>query len=254
MNGLEGKVFVIAGGASGIGAATAKRLGREGARVLVGDLNVNGAEATAHEIEASGGTALPFRFDISDEADCERLIRAAVDQWGSVSGLYNVAADLSQETLGRDGDAVTLSTDVLRRTLSVNLMGFFFTSRYAIPAILAAGGGSIVHTTSGVVLGLPKFAAYGAAKGGVIALSRHIAARWGKENIRSNAIDPGVTLTENQREMVTDEERAGMMMAVRAPRFGEPDEIAAMVAFLLSDEARWINGQVYPVSSMDGAR
>ena len=93
------------------------------------------------------------------------MLEAAVDRWGGVHGLYNVAADLSRETLGRDGDAVTVPTDVLRRTLDVNLMGFFFTSRYAIPAMLSAGGGSIVHTTSGVVLGMPKFAAYGAAKG-----------------------------------------------------------------------------------------
>ena len=79
----------------------------------------------------------------------------------------------------------------------------------------------------------------------MIALSRHIAARWGKEGVRSNAIDPGMTLTQNQLEMVTDEERALIMQAVRAPRFGEPEEIAAMVAFLLSDEAAWINGQTY---------
>src|SRR6516162_5521552 len=106
---------------------------------------------------------------------------------------------------------------------AVNLIGYFYTSRYAIPAMLAGGGGSIVHTTSGVVRGHTRFAAYGAAKGGVIALSRHIATRWGKEGIRSNAIDPGITLTQNLRDMVSDEERQfissfGSCSALRRPR------------------------------------
>lgn len=254
MKGLNEKVIVVAGGASGIGAATAQRLGNEGARVLVGDIRIAGAEQTAAAIVAAGGMAEPFEFDISDEPSCAALIARAKKQWGAVHGLFNVAADLSKENLGRDTDVVTVPLDVLERTLRVDLMGYFFTARHAIPAMLEAGGGSIVHTTSGVVLGLNYFCAYGAAKGGVIALSRHIARRWGKEGVRSNAIDPGVTLTDNQLEMVSDEDRARMLPAVRSPRFGEPHEIAAMVAFLLSDEAPWINGQTYPVSSSEGAR
>lgn len=254
MDGLNDKVVIVAGGATGIGAATARRLAREGARVLVGDLNRAGAESTAGVIVEGGWQAEPFGFDISDERDCEALIRAASDRWGRVDGLFNVAADLSMENLGRDGDVVSTPTEVIRRTLEVNLMGFFFTSRYAIPAMLAGGGGSIVHMTSGVVLGLPKFAAYGASKGGIIALSRHIAARYGKERIRSNAIDPGVTITENQKMMSTEEERAMILPAVRSPVFGEPDDIAAAATFLLSDDATWINGQTYVVSSQEGAR
>jgi NAD(P)-dependent dehydrogenase (short-subunit alcohol dehydrogenase family) len=172
---------------------------------------------------AVGAVATPFEFDISLEPACEALVASAMANWGAVHGLYNVAADLSQENLGRDGDVVTVPNEVLERTLAVNLIGYFYTSRYAIPAMLAGGGGSIVHTTSGVVRGHTRFAAYGAAKGGVIALSRHIATRWGKEGIRSNAIDPGITLTQNLRDMVSDEERQfissfGSCSALRRPR------------------------------------
>ena len=254
MRGLAEKVIVVAGGATGIGSATAKRLGQEGARVMVGDRNVDGAEKTASAIVEAGGVAEPFAFDISDEQGCRDLIEAAKSRWGAVNGLYNVAADLSQDNLGRDSDVVTLPIDVLRHTLDVNLIGYFFTSRHAIPAMLESGGGGIVHMSSGTTLGYPRMVAYAAAKNGVIALSRHIAARWGKEGIRSNVVDPGLTMTENQLEMFTDEEREAVLGFVRAPRLGQPEEIAAMVAFLLSDECLWINGQTYPTSSMDGAR
>lgn len=254
MEGMREKVIIVAGGATGLGAATARRLGREGCRVLVGDRNAEGAEATAGAIVAAGGTAESFVFDISVESACHDLVEAAKSHWGAVNGLFNVAADLSRENLGRDTDVVTLPVEVLRHTLDVNLIGYFFTCRHAIPAMLETGGGSIVNTTSGVVLGQPMFAAYGAAKGGVLALSRHVAARWGKEGIRSNTIDPGITLTENQRDMVPEEIRRSILPTVRATRFGDPEEIAAMVAFLMSDEAPWINGQTYAVSSMDGAR
>lgn len=253
MDGLQDKVVIVAGAATGLGAATAKRLADEGAKVFLGDLNTGGVEKTAQEIAEAGGDVEAFTFDISDEDACRRLVEAAKSRFGAVQGLFNVAADLSPSNLGRDTDVVTVPLDVLRHTLEVNLMGYFYTSRHAIPAMLEAGGGDIVHMTSGVVLGLPMYAAYGASKSGVVALSRHIAARWGKENIRSNAIDPGIALTENQLSSVSDELRETMLASVRSPRYGEPHEIAATVAFLLSKESRWINGQTYAVSSMAGA-
>ena len=254
MKGLQDKVVVVAGGATGIGAATAKRLGEEGARVVVGDINAAGAQATADEIVAADGVAVPFAFDLAEEASCGALVAEAVGRWGTLNGLFNCAADLSKDNLGRDTDVVTTPLDVVERTLRVNLVGYFLTARHAIPAMLEAGGGSIVNMTSAVVLGQPVFGAYGMAKGGVIALSRHIATRWGKEGIRCNALDPGITLTDNQLTMVSGEKREQALRSVRAPRFGEPWEIAAMVAFLLSDEAPWINGQTYAASSSEGAR
>jgi NAD(P)-dependent dehydrogenase (short-subunit alcohol dehydrogenase family) len=251
---LEDKVIVIAGGATGIGRATARRAAGEGARVLIGDIDDTGAAEAAALIEAAGGTALACQFDLSDEASCQQLIEMAVEQWGAIDGLYNVGADLSEDTLGRDTDIVSVPNEVLWRTLEVDLLGYVFTSRYAIPHMLAAGGGSIVHTTSAVTLGQPRFCSYAIAKNGVIALSRHIAAQWGKQGIRSNAIDPGITMTDNQKEMNSNDQRAAALSRVRSSRFGEPEEIAAMVAFLLSSESRWINGQTYGVSSQDAAR
>lgn len=253
MRGLSDKVVIVAGGATGIGAATAQRLGEEGARVLVGDLNGDGARDTAGKITGAGGQAEPFEFDISDEQSCAALVAAAKDHWGRVDGLFNVAADLSQNTLGRDADIVSTPLEVIERTLDVNLMGFVYTVRAAIPAMLESGGGSIVNTTSGVVRGVPNFGAYVMSKGAIISLSRHIATRWGKELIRCNAIDPGVTLTQNQLDSNPEELRAMLLPIVKAPNFGEPEDIAAGVSFLLSDDARWINGQTYVISSMDGA-
>lgn len=253
MRGLEDKVVIVAGGATGIGAATARRLGEEGAKVVVGDIDADGAARTATAIIEAGGSAEPVGFDLGDEESCKALIDTARQRFSAVHGLYNVGADLSTGNLGRDSDVVSVPNEVLRRTLDVNLLGYVFTSRYAIPEMLAAGGGSIVHTTSGVVLGLPKFCAYGMSKNAVIALSRHIAARWGKEGIRSNAIDPGITLTQNQKDMVTDEERAMILQTVSSDHFGEPEEVAAAVVFLLSSEARWVNGQTYGVGSQPAA-
>ncbi|MFC9553743.1 SDR family NAD(P)-dependent oxidoreductase [Rhodococcus sp. NPDC056960] len=253
MRGLKDKAIIVAGGATGLGAATAKRLAQEGARVVVGDINGAGANHTAEQINLAGGTAYDFEFDISEEDSCRALVQETQLRCGAVDGLYNVAADLSADNLGRDTDVVSLPIEVLKHTLEVNLIGYFYTCRHAIPAMLESGGGSIVNMTSGVVLGTPMFAAYGASKGGIIALSRHIAARFGKDGIRSNAVDPGITMTDNQRESVSDEMRDVLLNSVRSSRYGEPEEVAAMVAFLLSDEATWINGQTYAVSSMAGA-
>lgn len=254
MRGLDGKVIAIVGGATGIGAATAQRLASEGSKVLIGDINLPAAEQLAHSIIGEGGEAEAIECDISDEPACGAMMAFAKEKWGGLHGLFNVAADLSKENLGRDTDVVNIPLDVLERTLKVNLMGYFYTIRHAIPLMLEAGGGSIVNTTSGVVLGQPKFAAYGASKGGVIALSRHIASAYGKKGIRANSFDPGIVTTENQMTSNTDEERAMILNFVKAPRFGKPDESAALVAFLLSDDAASINGQCYIGASMEGAR
>ncbi|MFI5613387.1 SDR family NAD(P)-dependent oxidoreductase [Amycolatopsis sp. NPDC051903] len=255
MRGLADKVVIVAGGASGIGAATAHRLAEEGATVLVGDVNAAGAAQVAGSIRESGGQAAAHTFDIADDDSCAALIAAALDSFGGVDGLFNVAADLSRNTLGRDTDLVGVPLDVWRRSLEVNLTGYFLTARHAVPAMLARGGGAIVNTISGLVLhGDRSRVAYGSSKSGVVALSKHIATRWGKENIRCNVVAPGMVMTDNNKAMNSEEYRKTVFEMLRSPRFGKPEDIAAAVTFLLSEDGEWINGQVLPVNGGTGLR
>lgn len=255
MRGLKDKVIVVAGGGSGIGRATALRLAEEGGIVVVGDLNDEAARGVAKTIENIGGRAIAFRFDIADEQSCAALIESAVGEFGGLDGLYNVAADVSEQTLGRDTDVVTVPVDVWHRSLAVNLTGYFFTSRHAIPRMLERGGGAIVNTISGLVLnGDPKRVSYGASKAGSIALTKHIASRWGREGIRCNLVAPGFVTTDNALALIPAEEQERISSMLRAPRFGQPEDIAAMVSFLLSEDSEWINGQLHPVNGGTGLR
>jgi NAD(P)-dependent dehydrogenase (short-subunit alcohol dehydrogenase family) len=246
MRGLGDKVIIVAGGATGIGAATAQRLAEEGAKVVVGDINADAAKATA---EVIAGRYL--RCDITSEEDCRALVAHAVKEFGGVDGLFNVAADTSKETLGRDSEAdlLTVPLDVWQRTLDVNLTGNFFMMRSAIPALLERGGGSIVNTLSGLVFYGDRIRpAYLASKGALIALTRHVATRWGKDGIRCNAVAPGFVMTAQVEHNVPQEERDRVLASNRSPRHGRPEDIAATVAFLLSDDAEWINGQMHLVN------
>lgn len=255
MRGLADKVAVVAGGGSGIGAATALRLAEEGASVVVGDLNPDGARVTAAGIVEGGGRAIPVEFDIADEASCAELIAAGAREYGGIDGLFNVAADVSEANLGRDTDVVDVPLDVWHRSLAVNLTGTFFMCRHGIPALLERGGGAIVNTISGLVLnGDPKRVSYGASKAGLLALTRHIASRWGREGIRCNVVAPGFVTTDNSESRIPPEEQARLAEMVRSPRFGRAEDIAATVAFLLSDDGEWINGQLHVVNGGTGLR
>lgn len=249
MRGLAGKVAVLAGAGSGIGAATAARLAAEGMRVVVGDINADGAEATVASITARGGEARAVVFDIASEDSVGALFAAADAAYGGLDALFNVAADLSEGTIRRDTDAVDIDLAVWDRTFAVNLRGFLLTTREAVPRLVARGGGSIVMTSSGAAFaGEAERPAYAAAKAAVCALTRHVASRWGKDNIRCNAVAPGLVLTDAVRSGPHFEDLQKLVLrGVRSTRLGEPDDIAAMVAYLFSDDAAWINGQVYGV-------
>ena len=255
MRGLRDKVIVVAGGASGIGAATAKRLGAEGARVVVGDLNAEGAEKTAAEIEADGGTARPRRYDASDEDSIRDLIEFAVTEFGGLDGLHNNAADLSPEVITRDADVVTTPLEVWHRALTVNLTGYLLGIRHAIPRMLERGGGSIVNTSSGAAFcGEAVRVSYGVSKAGIGALTRHVASAYGKQGIRCNAVAPGYVPLESMKKLTgqtfgVDPEviMNQVLETVRSPRLGNPEDVAGMVTFLLSDDGEWVTGQVYGV-------
>jgi NAD(P)-dependent dehydrogenase (short-subunit alcohol dehydrogenase family) len=242
---LERKVIVVAGGATGIGAETARQLAGAGALVVVGDINEEGGRRT---VEAIGGDTRFVPFDISDEDSVAGLIDAALAAFGRLDGLFSNAADLRPEVLSKDTDIVSMDTETWHRSLAVDLTGFFYTARHAIPHLLDAGGGCIVVTSSAAAfLGGGTRPAYGTAKAGLGALVRHIASRWGKEGVRCNAVAPGLVLSDELRQKVPAERQEAYLTSQELGRLGEPRDIAAMVTFLFSDEAAWITGQVIGV-------
>lgn len=243
---LTGKVFVVAGGGSGIGEATAQTLARHGARVVVGDHRPGPAHAVARRITASGCEASAQAFDITDGTSVRALIASAVDRYGALDGIHINAADL--DAVVHDSDAVDVPLEIYDRTLAVNLRGHLLCTRHAVPALLARGGGAIVYTSSGAAfMGESSRVAYAIAKSGLHALLRHVASRWGKQGIRANAVAPGLVMTDTVRRAMSEDACAQVLAITRSPRLGTPEDIAAAVAFLLSDEGEWINGQVISV-------
>jgi NAD(P)-dependent dehydrogenase (short-subunit alcohol dehydrogenase family) len=216
--------------------------------VVVGDLNGDNAQAVAGELRDAGGRALAVQFDIADDESVAALVAAAVGEYGGVDHLHANAADLSPENIGRDSDAVTVPLEVFDRTIHVNLRGHLLCTRHAIPVMLERGGGAIVYTSSAAGhLAEPERPSYAAAKAGLNSLARHVASRWGREGIRANAVAPGLVITPAMADSVPVEFTEYALRVGRSPRLGRPDDIAAMVAYLMSDDAEWINGQVLSV-------
>jgi NAD(P)-dependent dehydrogenase (short-subunit alcohol dehydrogenase family) len=244
LQGLTDKVAIVVGGATGIGAATAARLGGEGCRVVIGDIAADAARQTAERIAAAGGTATHVAFDLADPGSVANLIDAAATTYDGVDLLFNVGADMS--AIRADTDVVDIDFDVWDRVMTVNLRGYVAAMKYAIPRMLGRGGGAIVNMSSAAAFqGEPARPAYATAKAGIGALTRHVASRWGKEGIRCNAVAPGFTATEAIRSVPQwPDLQAGALKRIRGTRVGDPDDIAALVAFLLSEEGEWINGQV----------
>jgi NAD(P)-dependent dehydrogenase (short-subunit alcohol dehydrogenase family) len=246
MRGLKDKTFLVAGGATGIGAATAKRLAAEGACVAIGDINIGGAIATAEQITDSGGRAIATEFDLADARSVQDLIDRTIAEFGAIHGLHNVGADLSEDNLGRDTTILDTGLDVWWRTLDVNVLGYVRTIQAVLPHLLEGGGGSIVNTSSGAALGSdPQHVAYGASKAAVNHLTRHVAVNWGKHNIRSNGVMPGLVMGETQERQNDLALQQAFLMFGKTTRLGKPDDLAAVITFLLSEEAEWITGQVW---------
>ena len=245
MRGLQDKVAIIAGAAPGnIGGATALRLAQEGMRVTAADFNEAAAQAVVDEIKSAGGSAVARQFDISEEKSYQELVDFTAKEFGGLDGLFNVAADLSAGTLARDSDVMSVPIDVWQHTLDVTLTGYMFGVRHALPLLIARGGGSIVNTSSSSVwMGEPEHVAYQTAKSGLVGLTRHTATLGGKRGVRCNLVAPGVVLTKTALRATTEDFRKEILAAVRSPRLGAPEDIAAMVAFLFSDDGAYVNGQ-----------
>jgi NAD(P)-dependent dehydrogenase (short-subunit alcohol dehydrogenase family) len=243
---LENKVALITGAGSGIGRETALLFAREGARVVVVDVNDAAGEAVAAELKAAGGEAVYVHADISKAAEAEAMIRAAEESFGKLDVLFNNAG-ISHP---RDDDAVATEEEVWDLTMSINLKGVFLGCKYGIPALRRAGGGSIVNTASFVaVLGAatPQLA-YTASKGGVLAMTRELATIHARENIRVNALCPGPLRTELlMKYLDTEEKRQRRLVHIPMGRFGEAHEIAKAVLFLASDESSFTTGATFLV-------
>lgn len=247
MKNLQGKAILVCGGATGIGAATVRRLAGEGARVAIGDYNLETAEALASELSDAGSDVVACYFDQSDEATINALVATAIDHFGGLDGLFANVADIA--TVQKEGDLLSNDGDIWNRTLQVNVTGTALLLRAVLPSMLERGSGALVLTSSdAAVIGEPERPAYAASKAGVNTLCRHVASRWGREGIRCNVVSPGFVLTEQMEEHMTQDMKDWMIKGTRSPRHGQPHDIAGAVAFLLSAEAEWVNGQCWRVN------
>ncbi|MDR1503879.1 MAG: SDR family oxidoreductase [Prevotella sp.] len=252
---LSGKRILVAGSATGIGAATAYRLAVEGARLYLGDINTEGLNKVVNELKSKGADVAGGWFDLADEESIDQLVANAVDFLGDLDGLANIAADLRPETIGKDVDLLNLDLAVWDRTLRANLMGYVLLSKYAIPHLIEAGGGAIVNTSSDASFsGEATRPAYAASKAAINALSRHIASAYGKQGIRANTIRPGGVMTEQMLASQPEEFKAILLEAVKVARVGEPGDIAGAIAYLLSEDGQWITGQTWSVNGGSGYR
>ena len=241
---LQGKTAVITGGAAGIGRATARLFVREGARIIIADLDFEAARRACEEI---GPAATPARCDVAVATQCRDLIALAEKHFGKLDILINNAG------LGALGSVVTTEEETLDRLMDVNIKGVFMCSKYAVPLMAKHGGGVIVNTASNVAtIGLKDRAAYVATKGAVAALTRSMALDHVDQNIRVNCVAPGVTFTSYFDKMLTqvdDPEAFKAVLAWRQPmgRTGKPEEIAYAMLYLACDESSFATGSMLTV-------
>lgn len=244
MGRLDGKVAIVTGGAGGIGSATCRILAREGAAVVVADLPKAKPSALADDLARSGFNAIGVEADITDEAQVEAMIRAAVDAFGRIDGLHANAA--ATHLVRTDGLLTELSRSEFEEAFQVNVIGTWLCCKHAIPVMIGGGGGSIVATSSAAASRADRTkSAYGVTKAGVSQLMRTVATQFGKQGIRANTILPG--LIDTPGNSLPEEFKRVILDNVLTPEFGGPEAIGSLVAYLLSDDARYLQGQEIPV-------
>ncbi len=243
---LEGKTAIVTGAAGGIGRASAEALAREGARLVLADLDGRRLEETAAALAAAGHTVVAERVDVTQAADVRCLVERCVDEFGRLDVMFNNAGIFNDS----DGSVVDTAEAVWDRVLAVNLKGVFLGCKFAIPAMLAGGGGSIINTASFVALvgAAVSQCAYTASKGGVLALTREIAVEFARQGVRANALCPGPINTPLLADLLRDEAaRQRRFVHIPVGRLGEAAEIAEAVVFLASDESSYVTGAEFVV-------
>jgi NAD(P)-dependent dehydrogenase (short-subunit alcohol dehydrogenase family) len=239
---LQGKVCVITGAGGGMGADAAVRFAEEGAKVTVADVDAESAQQVADQV---GGLAV--QVDVSDEASVQAMYAAAVEQFGGLDVLYNNAG------ISPADDASILETDLeaWERVQAVNTRGVYLCCKHGIPHLLERGGGSVINVASFVAIvgAATSQISYTASKGAVLSMTRELAVQFAREGIRVNALCPGPVSTPLLRELFAkDPERAARRLVhVPMGRFGEPEEIAAAVAFLASDDSSFMTAAQFLV-------
>lgn len=242
MNRLEGKVAIITGGVQGIGRGTALRCAAEGAKVVIGDLQDD--QGTAEEIRKGGGEAIHVVMDTRRREDWNRLVKAATSEYGTVDLLGNIAGVVN--LFGPD-TALELTDEGWDSVVDTDLRGVWLGMQAVLPTMLDKGAGSIVNISSMAALkGLENLAAYSAAKGGVIGLTQQVAFEYGRRGIRVNCICPGTINTPILKDVIPSAlENFKDAHIIR--RLGEPEDIAAAVAFFFSEDASFLTGEILPV-------
>jgi NAD(P)-dependent dehydrogenase (short-subunit alcohol dehydrogenase family) len=247
--GLSGKSVIVTGAASGIGRATALRFASEGARVVVADLNAEGAESAVKAVESAGGTALAVTGDLSETAVVDAVVTAAVGTFGGIDVLVNNAGVM--DTMSAAADVTDAEWE---RVLRINLTAPFLLTRAVLPHMIAAGSGAIVNTASEASLrGSAAGTAYTVSKHGVLGLTRSLAVMYRDQGIRTNAIAPGGTATGITADVRIDPGAHGPAVIgrhfVNMGRICTPEEQAAAIVYLASDAASGVNGVVLPVDN-----
>lgn len=243
---LHDRVAIVTGGASGIGEATSVLLAREGAHVTVADIDAARGEKLVEQINGDGHSAIFVRCDVSNSAQVSNMVERTVAAFGALDTLVNNAANVNFEDYGSVTNATEEKWDLV---VDVTLKGTYLCCKYAIPHMIAAGGGAIVNVSSvGGVAGFGNSSAYCASKAGVIQLARELAIDYAANNIRANAICPGLIDTPQVRRNLADPEALARSLSVPIfKRMGLPQEVAHAILFLVSAEASFITGAMLAV-------
>jgi NAD(P)-dependent dehydrogenase (short-subunit alcohol dehydrogenase family) len=246
---MQDKVVVVTGAAQGIGRGCAELIAREGGRVVVGDIQDEAGQAAVAAITEAGGTAIFQRADVVEERDCAALIEAAVTTYGRLDGLINNVGYYPRATLEET------TVEFWDQILNVNLRGAFLLCKYAVPHMRAGGGGSVVNIGSiNGLQALPNLVAYGAAKAGLLGMTRTLAGAYAADRIRFNYVIPGWVLSEGERALqhsrgVTDEQLQAAGAALALGRHQTPMDTAYACIYLLSDESPQVTGTIMHIDA-----